>query len=75
MIIKRTDNRGAMDNTTKPEKTIINYSVDEMTKERITEVGKAFDRNQGWVIDQAMEIAYPVLMRKAAVISAIAATE
>lgn len=64
-----------MENQSKPEKTIINYSVEEVTRDKITEVGKAFDRNQGWVIDQAMEIAYPVLMRKAAVISAIAVTE
>lgn len=64
-----------MDTINKPEKTIINYSVEKSTEDKITEVGKAFDRNQGWVIDQAMEIAYPVLMRKAAVISAIADKE
>jgi hypothetical protein len=45
-----------------PKKTVINYMVEQETRERIMEIGRKTKRNPGRVMDRIVEIAYPILM-------------
>lgn len=52
------------------EKVTVTRSLLVETEERVKVICKREDRNQGWVLDKAMEIAYPVLLGEAVVIPA-----
>jgi hypothetical protein len=57
------------------EKVIVTRKILVETEDRVTEICKREDRSQGWVLDKAVEIAYPVLLGEAVVIPAPAKTE
>ena len=57
------------------EKVTITRSILVETQDRVTEICKREDRNPGWVLDKAVEIAYPVLLGQAVVTPAPAKKE